>query len=69
VRAIGGWLVTRNAADQIGHLVIKPVRQDGIRMFGDGIADDARLGDARQPRRLSQPCFGSGVKANALHDS
>ena len=68
MRAIGGWLVTGNAPDQIGHLVIKPVRQDGIRMFGDGIADNARLGDARQSCGLSQPCFGSGVKANALHD-
>jgi hypothetical protein len=24
-------------------LVIKPVRQDGVRMLGNGIADDARL--------------------------
>jgi hypothetical protein len=43
VRAIGGGLDTGNAADQIGHLVIKPVRQDGVRMLGNGIADDARL--------------------------
>jgi hypothetical protein len=40
VRAIGGWLVTGNAADQIGHLVVKPVRQDGIHMLGKGIPDD-----------------------------
>jgi hypothetical protein len=41
VRAIGAWLVTGNAADQIGHLVIKPVRQNGIRVLGNGIADNA----------------------------
>jgi hypothetical protein len=67
VRAIGGRLDTGNAADQIGHLVIKPVRQDGVRMLGNGIADDAGLGDARQSGGLSQPCFSSSVKANALH--
>jgi hypothetical protein len=41
VCAIGGRLVTGNASDQIGHLVIKPVRQYGIRMLGNGIANDA----------------------------
>jgi len=41
VRAIGVWLVTGDTADQIGHLVIKPVRQDGIRVLGNGIADNA----------------------------
>lgn len=67
VRALGGRLVTGNAADQIGHVVIKPVRQDGVRMLGKGIADYARLGDARQSRGLPQPCFSSSVKANAFH--
>jgi hypothetical protein len=41
VRAIGVGLVTGNGADQIGHLVIKPVRQDGIRVRSNGIADNA----------------------------
>jgi len=67
VRAIGGWLATANASDQIGNLVIKPVRQDGIRMLGNRIADYAGLGDARQSGGLSQPCFSSSVKANAFH--
>jgi len=67
VRAIGGWLDTGNAADQIGHLVIKPVCQDGVRVLGNGIADYSGLGDARQSGGLSQPCFSSSVKANALH--
>jgi len=41
MRAIGGWLVTRKAANQVCHLVIEPVRQDGIRMLGNGIAGNA----------------------------
>jgi hypothetical protein len=61
VRAIGGWLVTPDTTDQIGHLVIKPVRQDGIRMLGDGIADDPRFRDARKSSGFFEPCLSSGV--------
>jgi len=34
VRAVGGWSVTGSAADQIGHLVIKPLCPDGFRAMG-----------------------------------
>ncbi len=75
VCAVGGWLIAGNAADQIGHLVIKAVRQDGIRSFDNSIANDARLGNTRESRGLAEPCFRSRVKANAFqgllmyHDS
>lgn len=64
---IGGWQVTRNAADQIGHLVIEAVRKDGIRTFGNSIANDSRLRNARETRRLAEARFGPRVKANAFH--
>lgn len=67
MRSIGGGPATGYAADQIGHLVIKPVPQEGVRVFGNGLADDARLRDARQPGGLSEPGFSSSVKANAFH--
>ncbi len=65
--AIGGWLVTRNTADQIGHLVIKSIGQDSIRVLDESIADNAGLGDACQSRGLFQPCLSSSVKPNTLH--
>jgi hypothetical protein len=69
VGAIGSWLVTGNAADQIGHLVIEAIREDGIRTFGNRIANNARFRNVREPGGLAEPCLGSGVKANAFHDS
>ena len=68
IRTVGRWLVASDAADQVGYLVVKPVRQDGIRVPGYGIADYPRLRNARESRGLAQAGFGSRVEANALHE-
>jgi hypothetical protein len=67
VCSVGCGLTTGYAADQIGHLVIEAVRKDGIRMSGEGIADDARLGNSGEPGGLAEPCLDSRVKPNAFH--
>ena len=67
VCAVGRWLIAGNAADQIGDLVIEAIRKDGICTFGNGIANDVRFGNVREPRGLAEPCFSSGIKANAFH--
>jgi hypothetical protein len=41
VCALSGGLVAADAPNQIGHLEIKPVRQDSVSMLGHGIADNA----------------------------
>lgn len=67
MRPIGGWLATLHAADQVSHLVIKPIREDGVRVLGNGIPNDPRLGDARQSCGLSEPSLTSSVEPNAFH--
>jgi len=67
VCAVGRWLVASNAADQIGDLVIKAIRKDGICAFGNRITNDARFRNARESRGLAEPCFRSRIKPNALH--
>ena len=67
MRSVGGRLIAGNAADQIGHLVVKSVRQDGIRVLSNGIPDNARLGHARQSGGLLEPSLNSRVKPYAFH--
>jgi hypothetical protein len=67
VGTVGSWLATGNAADQIGQLVIKAIREDGIRTLGSGITNDARFRYACQARGLAEACFGSGVEADTFH--
>jgi hypothetical protein len=67
VRSVGDRLIAGNAADQIGHLVVKAVRQDGIRVLGNGIPDNARLGGVRQSGGLLEPSLNWRVKPNAFH--
>ncbi|HEV3097045.1 MAG TPA: hypothetical protein VG104_07855 [Candidatus Dormibacteraeota bacterium] len=65
---LGRWLVAGNTADQIGDLVIKAIREDGICAFSNRVANDARFGDPRQARGLAQARFSSRIKANTFHD-
>ena len=67
VGAIGGWLDAGNAADQIGHLVIKPVRQHGVGTLNNRIPNDPGLRDTCEPGRFAQTGFDSRIEANAFH--
>lgn len=67
MRAVSDRHLPCNAADQIGHLVVKAVGQDGIGSIGNRITNNARLGDARQPSCFTQPSLQLWIEANALH--